>query len=124
MGDQAEMNALLVETGLAGVSRISDPEQELYRAYGLERGRLGQLLGPKVLWRALAEGALAEHGLGKVSADAAQMPGVFLISDGKVVRRFRHRTAADLPTTQVLPHHSRGGSVTTTARAPVLPTPR
>ncbi len=96
-GDDGPLERLLIQAGMAGVARIADPARVLYRAFGLRRGRPGQLLGPKVLWRALAEGALARHGIGPVSADAWQMPGVFYLENSTIVQRFRHRTAADRP---------------------------
>lgn len=97
MGDAEALDKLLVEQGLAGVDRIADPDRHLYRAFGLKRGKPTQLFGPKVLWRAIAEGALARHGIGKPSADPSQLPGVFFIDKSMVRRRFRHRTAADRP---------------------------
>lgn len=84
-------------TGLGDVARIADPKQELYRAFGLKRGAPRQLFGPKVLWRGLVEGVLWRRGIGRPAADSSQMPGVFLIKDGVITRRFRHRSAADRP---------------------------
>jgi len=49
------------------------------------------------LWRALPGGVLLRHGIGPARADASQMPAMFLIDRSAIVRRFRHRTAADRP---------------------------
>ena len=95
MGDAQAMQAQVEKHGLASVDRICDREQRLYRAFGLGRGTLRQLFGPKVMWRAV--GALWRHGIGRPSADGFQMPGVFLLRNSGIVRRFRHRTAADRP---------------------------
>lgn len=97
LGDSARLDRFLTKRGLGDVSRIADRSQSLYRAFGLLRGGWRQLAGPKVLWRGFVEGVLWRHGLGKPAADASQMPGVFLIRDGEIARRFRHRSAADRP---------------------------
>jgi len=83
--------------GLEGIDHISDPDRRLYEALGLKRGRPGQLFGPRVMWRAFAAGVLARHGAGRVSGDSFQMPGVFVLQNAAIVRRFRHRSAADRP---------------------------
>ena len=85
----------LAKHGLEHLDRIFDPEQRLYDAFGLKRGTFGRLFGWKVFSRAIFEGALFRHGIGSVSGDPTQLPGAFLIRDGKIERRFRHRTAAD-----------------------------
>jgi len=97
MGDGPALEKLLDKYGLAGMDCICDEQQELYRAFGLKRGKLRQLFGPKVLWRAFGEGVLSRHGIGRMSADGSQMPGLFLLNDGGISRRFRHRSAADRP---------------------------
>jgi peroxiredoxin len=112
MGDSEAIGKLTERYGLGGVDRICDPDRKLYRAFGLKRGRLRQLFGPKVLWRALPEGVLSRHGIGHLTADSSQMPGLFLIDESGIVRRFRHRTAADRPDYAgicAVPLKSRGG---------------
>jgi len=97
LGDSQAIGRLLDKHGLSGLDRICDRDRNLYRAFGLKRGKLGQLFGPKVVWRALGEGVLSRHGIGPLSADSFQMPGLFLIDGAHIVRRYRHRTAADRP---------------------------
>jgi hypothetical protein len=97
MGDSMAVKKQMKRYGLRDVDRISDPDQTLYRAFGLNRGRLKQLLGPKVLWRGFRAGVLDGHGVGFPSADSYQMPGLFLIVDSVIAGRFRHATAADRP---------------------------
>jgi peroxiredoxin len=82
--------------GLADVPAVSDPERRLYRGLGLRRGTLRQILG----WSVLARGARAffsGHGAGMLQGDGLQLPGAFVIRDGRVVRRFLHATSADRP---------------------------
>ena len=97
MGDSAAIEEQLANYSLRGVDRICDSEQVLYRAFGLKRGKLRQLFGPRVIWRGLKAGLIEGHGVGRPSADSSQMPGLFLIRNSTIIRRFRHRTAADRP---------------------------
>ena len=97
MGDSEEIEQRLEKYGLRGIDRICDPEQALYKAFGLKRGKLRQLFHPKVFWRGFMAGLIEGHGFGRPSADSSQMPGIFQIRNCMLVRRFRHRTAADRP---------------------------
>jgi peroxiredoxin len=97
MGSPEQGADLFAHYGLADVGQVSDPEQRLYRAFQLERGGLRQLLGPKVWWRGFKAAILDRHGFGRPPTDVRQMPGAFLIRHGRIVRSFRHATAADRP---------------------------
>jgi peroxiredoxin len=97
MGTAAEADALFRRYGLQDVMRIADSEQTLYRAFGLRKGRLRELFGPKVLARGFEAGILHRHGIGRRMGDGFQMPGVFLIYHGEVIRSYRHQSAADRP---------------------------
>lgn len=88
---------ILREYGLEDLPRVSDPARELYRAFGLGCGSMLQLLGPRVLWRALTSGVFRKHGYRRPKGDWSQMPGVFLVYEGQVCRTYRHSTAADRP---------------------------
>jgi hypothetical protein len=83
--------------GLEDVHRFCDPECRLYRALGLERGRFRQLFGWRV-WRRVLRAALVDgHGVGALAGDGFQMPGVFLLENGKVINAYRAQTVADRP---------------------------
>ncbi len=97
MGGTDSILELLIQYGLTDLERIHDAEQDLYRAFGLKRGKFAQLFGFKVLTRSLFGGALLRYGIGRMDGDPMQMPGVFLIRDNQIVRRFRHQSAADRP---------------------------
>ena len=79
------------------VSHISDPNQELYRKYGLRRGGFWQLFGLPVVVRGFWAGLMKGHLPGKVVADPYQMPGVFILKKNKVTSSFIHRFASDQP---------------------------
>lgn len=83
--------------GLYGIDHVSDRSRRLYRAFGFTRGTFGQVLGPSVWWRALHAMIRGGHGVGELEGDGFQMPGLVLISEGRVVRRFAHRTAGQRP---------------------------
>ena len=97
MRDSGQIQGLMWKYGLLGVDRICDGDRQLYRAFGLKRGRLRQLFGLHVFLRGVQAAVLRGHGMGRISADGFQMPGLFLISGGGILQRFRHRTAADRP---------------------------
>jgi len=83
--------------GLDDLPAISDPNRTLYRAFGLRRGDMRMLFGPKVWWRGFQAGILGGHGVGRLKGDGFQMPGVFLIFHGQILRSWRHQSAADRP---------------------------
>jgi len=83
---------------LSDVERISDPEAHLYQdpIFGMKRGTLWKIFEPAV-WRAWLTGGLKKHGAGKLQSSPFHMPGVFLIRDGEIVRRYVHRKITDRP---------------------------
>lgn len=83
--------------GLADVPRLSDPNKQLYRAFELRRGTLAQLFGPHVWLRGIGAGLWQRHGVGWLQGDGFQMPGAFVVHQGRIVRAFRHADAADRP---------------------------
>lgn len=85
--------------GLSSVERISNPDGSFYRnpVFALERVSLLRIAFQPAVWRAWLQGALIRHGIGLLREDATQMPGVFFLRDGAIVRSFRHRTIADRP---------------------------
>ena len=97
MGDRAEIRTVIARYKLSDLERICDPEQRLYDAFGLLKGSWRQLYGPKVWIRGVIVGLFRGHGLNKPVVDATQMPGVFYIDKAWIVRRFRHKSAADRP---------------------------
>ena len=97
MGTPEQGRKLLNGYGLADVPLVSDPQCRLYRAFGLERGRFGQLFGPSVFARGVVAFCRDRHGIGTLVGDGFQMPGVFLVHEGRVVRSHVHAHAGDVP---------------------------
>lgn len=82
---------------LADLPRVSDPQKHLYSALHLSKGSPAALFGPLCALRFLSAGLLRRHGVGTLAGDGFQMPGAFLIHRGRVLRAFRHQSAADRP---------------------------
>jgi peroxiredoxin len=96
MEDNGDTAAEFARYGLEDVDRVSDPGRSLYRAFDLHRGTVLELLAPKVWFRGLIA-LLRGHGAGALRGDGRQMPGTFIVHRGRIVKAFRHRTAADRP---------------------------
>ena len=75
---------------------ISDKDGFLFDAFGLNRGTLTQLLGPRAIWRAFGS-MLKGHFVGKPTGNETQMPGAFLVHQRKVLWEHRARHAGDQP---------------------------
>jgi len=71
---------------------VSDEGKELYRAFGLTQGSLGQLLGPRVFAAGL-RAALRGHGVGRPVGDPRMLSGWFLVRDRNVVWSHPHEHA-------------------------------
>lgn len=89
-----EDGAKLIEARWPGAPAISDPERALYRAFGLEQGALGQIMGLAAMrsgLRAIAKG----HFPGLPVGDVRILPGIFLVRGREVLwgRRFEHSGA-------------------------------
>lgn len=97
MSDETEAAEFFKDYGMDDVARVSDPSGKIYRTFNLHRGNWRQLLGWKVLKRGLEAGLVRGHGVGLPAGDIRQMPGVFLIYRGELLKSFRHRRASDRP---------------------------
>ncbi len=97
MGTEQEAYPQFSTYGLGDVSRISDPSCRLFRSFRLTRGSFGQLFG-LAIWGRGAKACLVDgHGVGQLAGDGFQMPGLFLIRDGEIIKGYRHTNAADRP---------------------------
>ncbi len=96
MSSPRDQAVMMSSYGLESASWFSDPDRIAYRALDLRRGSFLQLFGPAVFLGGV-RAALRGHGIGPLAGDGFQMPGAFVISKGRIVRSFRHRSAADRP---------------------------
>lgn len=95
--DEDQAYEQLEKYGLENVATISDPEEILYKRFKLRKGTLNQLLGVKDLYRGFVAGVLHGHGIGREMGDMMQMPGVFLIYKGQILKSYVHQHSSDKP---------------------------
>jgi len=84
------------------VDHIQDPEKRFYQAFGLGRGTPLQLFGLMNWIRGFQASVVEGHGndpnLENIAlGDGFQMPGVFVLHKGEIVRSYIHRYAHDRP---------------------------
>jgi len=73
---------------------LSDPRAEAYRAFGLRRGGVAQVMAPRIVLRAAVSALKGNYG--GPMGDVFQMGGTFVIDRGGIVRYcYRNRDAAD-----------------------------
>ncbi len=76
---------------------VSDPECAIYSSFGLTKGSFSQLYGLKVWTRGLkAKSRGLTYNLTQIG-DGFQMPGVFVIHNGKVQNSYVHNLISDRP---------------------------
>lgn len=92
----SEPEDLLKKYQLTDIHCFRDPDCLLYDTFGLQMGGFRALFGLKVWWRGFWAW-ISGHGIGPLEGNGFRMPGVFLLKRGKVLRSFRHLTAADRP---------------------------
>lgn len=102
MGHEETAEAILARYALDDVPRVADPNLALYRAFGLEKGEIIRTIGPGVWWPGIKAAFGKRHGFGIPDGDITQMPGVFLVFHGEILKSYRHQSAADRPDYVVL----------------------
>jgi hypothetical protein len=76
--------------GVSDILRVADPDQKLYREFGLEQATLGQLMHPAVLWPWFRAAVLEGHGVGAAGPHWRQLTGVFVVHRGRILASIRH----------------------------------
>lgn len=75
---------------------ISDEGCRFYQSFGLVKGNLRQLFGLSVMMRGFKLAMEKGYGIGFIG-DGFQMPGIFLLQNGRVINSYIHETAAHKP---------------------------
>ena len=101
MGEENKDIPGLNDTGLSNPILISDPNCDLYRSFGLEKGSFWDMFQPSV-WIRGFQATLRGHKAGALAGDGLQMPGMFLVRDGEIVAAHRAENAADSLSPQAL----------------------
>lgn len=98
MSDQETSKKYFSKYQLRNVESVSDPSCAFYQAFGLTKGTARQLFGLHSWIRGFQAGVIDGHGVGyQQLGDGFQMPGVFVIREGKVRGKFIHKLAGDRP---------------------------
>ena len=94
MADPKQGEQLMTHYDLADVHHFSDPSCQIYRAFELQRGRLMQILSPRIIWRGLKVAIFQRLGFGRIIGDAFQLAGAFVLHRGDIVRHYRTQLAS------------------------------
>ncbi len=78
------------------VPRFSDPEGQLYEAFGLMRAHWRQYVNSESIFRMLTAW-LSGNFVGPPAGDVERMPGVFRLSGNQIQKAFRHKLVSDRP---------------------------
>ncbi len=97
MSPPLQATQFFANADLDDVHRFSDPDCVMYDAFGIQRGTLRQLFGPKIWSRGFIAGIVNGHGMGTLVGDGFRLPAVFLVSDGQILAEYRAETASDRP---------------------------
>ncbi len=97
MSDYSTAEVYFEKFNISGIENISDPECKLYATFGLGKGSVSQLFGLKNFIRGF-ETTIKGIPIGiRQIGDGFQMPGVFLIRNGRVMDSYIHASASDRP---------------------------
>lgn len=83
------------------VAAIHDPDLLYYQKFGVVRGTVRQLLGPRAMMAGI-KGLLKGHGIGRPKSDPFLMPGFFLLKGDVILKEFRPSHAGEMPTIEQL----------------------
>ena len=97
MLNNTDARVQLASYNLGDVDCVSDPDRNLYKSFGLRRGRLYQVFGLRVWWKGFVKGVLQGRGFGTEVGDILQMSGFFLLKDSKVIKSFIPEYISELP---------------------------
>ncbi len=98
MSDNETAEKYFVKYGIPNIEHVSNPSCDLYASFGLTKGTVSQLFGLKNWIRGFETTVIKGIPLGiRQIGDGFQMPGVFLISDGKIMDSYIHASASDRP---------------------------
>ncbi len=96
LAEQEEAQAYFEKAGLQEEHRISDPNGIMYSAFGLDR----ESFNPQTGWRFRLQrltSLLPVKGTAAILGSGSQMPGIFLINEGEIVKSYRQGPAAKRP---------------------------
>jgi peroxiredoxin len=92
---EAEAAEFLKKYKLDDLIRISDPANELYEAFGINRAKFFQIFNPISIIKAFYYGLIKKHFIGKLKGDGFRLAGLVAIKNGKIILHQRQRTASE-----------------------------
>lgn len=107
-GSPREARAFL-RTYWPGVRVVCDPDLAFYEAFGIGRGGLLEMFGPRALG-AMRRAKTKGHDVGERSGDIWRMPGLFLVRGARVLWSHDFRHAGDHPDFARVPEIARAAS--------------
>lgn len=81
---------------------VADPDAELYRAFGVERGGWRAMFGLRS-WLAGIRATIGGHRIGRKIGDPWTLPLVVAVSEGQVIWEHRGTFAGDHPDVDAIP---------------------
>jgi hypothetical protein len=85
---------------------LSDPERKYYKALGLKKGSIIQVLGPSVFFNGMIAFCKG-HGVGPLRGDGFQLSGIAVIKEEKIIDFYQTKKASDkLPFKQIIKDNS------------------
>jgi hypothetical protein len=97
--------------GLDPLPVLADDERETYKAVGLKRANLTQLVGPRSVLSGIKHGARSGVTQGRIVGDAAQLGGeMIVLPDGTVAWSHKQEHAGDTATPEQLLEAARSAS--------------
>lgn len=94
MSSPEEAAELFARYDLDDIHQFSDPTCQLYRSFGLARGSITQLLGPKIWWRGFLAW-IRGNGFSSIQGDGFQLGGAFLLNNGQIAESQLAANAAE-----------------------------
>ena len=96
IGSEADALEFFKDFGLENELRLSDPDSQYYKLFGLSQQSFFKMLSLATIQNSL-RAMKSGYRQGRIKSDPKTMPGLFLISKGIVVKKFVHENPGDKP---------------------------
>jgi len=98
MAKEHTANTYFEQFNLDPATHVCNPEKNFYSAFGLMKGTISQLYGLRTWIRGFSSSTSNyKLELAEQLGDSTQMPGMFLISKGNIIKEFVHKRASERP---------------------------
>jgi peroxiredoxin len=97
MAENKVAETYLKKFNLEDINHISDPDCRFYTAFGLKKGNFTQIFGIQSWIRGYSVRVKYGSEIGKYLGDNFQLPGAFVIFEGKILDSFINKYPSDRP---------------------------